>query len=248
MRVGNGERDDLSRVLGRYRGGEPRNLIFRDLILGSVARVRADVVSVLDIGCGHGLDGSLELQRSIADAAGRFIGVEPDPDIQPPAHFTEVHRCLLEDAPLAPGSIHVAYSAFVLEHVATPQRFWDRIYDALAPGGVVWGITVDARHPFRLASGLLERLQLKDAYLDLLRGRRGIDRYENYPTHYRTNAPRQIRGQTRRFTRAAFLSLHREGQLDYYVPRSYRWAMRLMERAAMTLRLPGSVLLVRLTK
>jgi 2-polyprenyl-3-methyl-5-hydroxy-6-metoxy-1,4-benzoquinol methylase len=116
-------------------------------------------MKALDIGCGHGFDGDGDLQRSLAEQANRFIGIEPDTQIQPPAYFTEVHPCTFEDAPLAPDSVHAAYSAFVLEHVEQPALFWRKLHGCLAPGGVFWGFTVDARHPFSavsLAAGKLK--------------------------------------------------------------------------------------------
>jgi SAM-dependent methyltransferase len=240
--------DGMSRALARYRNGEDRDQIFRDLILDSVHGFAPEARTVLDIGCGHGFDGNAELQRSIAAQATRFIGVEPDQGIAAPDYFTEFHHTSLEDAPIAPGSAHVAYSAFVLEHVENPLQHWQKLHQSLVPGGVFWGFTVDGRHPFSLASEALGKLRLKDYYLDRLRGERGTERYENYPTFYRANTPRQIRRHARMFKSAAFQTVHREGQLNYYFP---RWAWRLVhlaERLSIKLNLPGSILVVRLQK
>ena len=238
---------ELSAALARYREGESRKTIFRDLVRGSIRKC-ADGPSVLDIGCGHGFDGDADLQRSIADEAARFIGIEPDPDIVAPDYFTEVHHSTFEDAALQPGSVDVAYSAFVLEHVERPLFFWRKLSECLAPGGVFWGFTVDARHLFSLASLMAGKLRLKDRYLDWLRGRRGTERYENYKTFYRCNSPGQVKHHTRMFRRADFLSLHRVGQLNYYFPRMLWPPLHWAERLAMRLRLPGSVLVVRLEK
>jgi SAM-dependent methyltransferase len=218
------------------------------LVLDSVRALSRDDVTVLDIGCGHGFDGDADLQRSIGDRATHFIGVEPDGGIVPPPYFTEVHRCTLERAALAPDSVDVAYSTFVLEHVQDPARFWDQLYTVLRPGGIFWGFTVDARHPFCLTSLCLDKLRLKDVYLNCLRGKRGTERYENYPTFYRANSPRQIRRHARMFTAATFLTVHREGQLNYYFPRAVWRFLHLAERVMMKLGLPGSMLVVKLEK
>ncbi len=61
----------------RYRRGEWRDRILHDLILED-ARQRGDGLTFLDIGCGHGFDGDVPLQRSLARAAGRYVGIEPD--------------------------------------------------------------------------------------------------------------------------------------------------------------------------
>jgi hypothetical protein len=167
--------------VARYRSGEWRDRIFRDLVLADARRFGTGP-TILDIGCGEGLDGSVELQRSVAEAAGRFIGVEPDPEVALGDHFTETHRRSFQEAPLAAGTIDVAYAVMVLEHLATPQVFWDKLWELLVDGGVFWGLTVDARHLFAGLSLWAGRLKIKDLYLDLVLGRASEPgRYRNYP-------------------------------------------------------------------
>jgi len=48
--------------------------------------------------------------------------------------------------------IDIAFACMVQEHLTTPQLFFDRLCDCLKPGGIFWGFTVDARHPFVAAS------------------------------------------------------------------------------------------------
>ena len=145
--------------IARYRAGEWRDRIFRDMVLAD-ARVLGPEPAILDIGCGQGLDGSLPLQASIADVAGRFIGIEPDPEVALGDHFTETHRCLFEEAAVEPGSIDLAYAVMVLEHLPRPQTFWDKLFELLVDGGVFWGLTVDARHPFSRFSLWADRLNV----------------------------------------------------------------------------------------
>jgi SAM-dependent methyltransferase len=203
---------------------------------------------VLDIGCGSGFDGSPELQSQIAGASGRYIGVEPDESIACPPWIQEIHRCTLEDAPLEPLSVQMAFAIMVLEHVAIPDRFFQKLHTVLAPDGIFWGLTVDARHYFRHASRLLERLHVKNWYLDKIAGQTPEKRYVNYPTVYRANSPFQIRRFARPFRHCDFASLHRIGQLDYYLPRSIRPAAALLDRLIARLRLPGAILICRLEK
>src|SRR5450755_3841834 len=88
--------DDLAMALTRYRNGEPRKTVFRDLVRDSVRTFPDKSATVLDIGCGHGFDGDGDLQRSIADETNLFIGVEPDKEIPAPACFARVHQCRFE--------------------------------------------------------------------------------------------------------------------------------------------------------
>ena len=68
----------------QYAAGEWRGPIFRDRVLAEAHRLaaeRPEALSILDIGCGNGFDGEADLQQAIAAAAGRYIGIESDPDI-----------------------------------------------------------------------------------------------------------------------------------------------------------------------
>lgn len=203
---------------------------------------------VLDIGCGQGFDDDLRLQRSIAAAAGTYVGIEPDLEVPLAPYFNETHRCPFEDAPLNPNSIHVAFAVMVLEHLADPARFWSRVHEVLAAGGVFLGFTMDARHWFCTASALAARLRLKDRYLDLLLGRRREGRYANYPVHYRTNTPDQVRHYASAFSSCEVVSFSKVGECDYYLPRVLRPAGRAIDRRAIRRGKPGSVLVVHAVK
>jgi SAM-dependent methyltransferase len=241
------EHDPWAPYRRRYQDGQWRDRIFHDLILAE-ARALGDRPTIVDIGCGSGLDGDVPLQRSIARAAGRFIGIEPDPTVALGDYFTETHRCRFEAAPLEPGSVHVAYAAMVLEHLSEPQAFWDKLGEVLVPGGVFWGLTLDGRHPFCAASSWLERLGLKDAYLNWRYGRRGVDRYENYPTYYRSNTPEQIGRLAAAFRSCETINFARVGQYSDYLPRSLRPLAHWHDRRRIRRGRPGTILAVRAVK
>jgi SAM-dependent methyltransferase len=231
----------------RFRAGTWRDRIFLDLLLEDI-RARGPRPTVLDIGCGHGLDGNAELQQEVARHAGRFLGVEPDAEIRLHECFTEAHHCLLEDAPIAPGSVDVAYCVMVLEHLPRPQVFWDRLHALLADGGVFWGMTVDGRHPFSTTSRLMEVLKLKGVYMDLLLGKRGVERIENYPTFYRSNSPEVMARLGGRFRDVQCHSMNRPGLFASNFPRPLRPAVDLLERGRMRRGRPGILLLTRAEK
>jgi SAM-dependent methyltransferase len=233
--------------LGRWRLGAYRAGFFRDLILADAQRL-GPRPTLLDIGCGSGLDGDPAMQQSLADVAGRYVGIEPDLSMAVAPCFTEVHRCRLEDAPLAPGSIGVAFAVFVIEHLRRPRDFWRRLFELLAPGGVFWGFTIDRRHFFGPASLLMERTGLKRWYVDRVRRAGAVSNVRTYPVCYRANTPGEIRRQVGQFRSARFMNLHRMGQFDAYLPGWLQPAGRFVDRLTAGLGLPGPMLVVRLEK
>ena len=68
--------------LQRYRDGEWRAKVFRDLILNEIDKLKTAPV-ILDIGCGSGFDGSEKIQGELAERSEEYIGVEPDEQIEP---------------------------------------------------------------------------------------------------------------------------------------------------------------------
>jgi SAM-dependent methyltransferase len=233
--------------LSRYRAGEWRDRIFLDMILADAARFEGQP-TILDIGCGHGFDGNVALQQEVADAAGQFIGIEPDPTIQPGDYFHRIHTNYFEDAPLESNSIDLAYAVMVLEHLKRPQLFWDKLRDVLRPGGIFWGLTVDRRHWFCALSKSLDQLRLKELYLNLLLGKRGEKRYENYPVYYRNNAPTDIAKMTSSFTRQDCWNFSREGQCAAYFPHLFVPWIAWLDRRAIRTNRPGTLLAIRVQK
>ncbi len=241
-------REGRSRLyLSRFAGGEWRAPIFRDMVLDDAAN-RGTGLTFVDIGCGRGFDGDIRLQRSLAEKCRRYIGIEPDRGIALGPHFTETYRCPLEEALVERDSVDVAFAVMVLEHLAEPRSFFDQVFRILKPGGLFWGFTMDARHFFCWISQLMESMHLKDIYLNRALGKRGVERYENYPTFYRANSPAKIASAAAAFRSSTFLSFARIGQLDNYTPQFLRPAMHLLDRTLMSLRCPGSVLAIRLQK
>jgi SAM-dependent methyltransferase len=233
--------------LARYRGGEWRDKIFHDIILED-ARALGGRLTFLDIGCGRGFDDSLPLQQSLAANAARYVGIEPDPSVTPGPHITEMHRCLFEDAPIAPGSVDVAFAFMVLEHLSNPRLFWDKLFEVLREGGIFWGLTVDGRHWVSRASWWAERLRFKDFYLTLMAGRRGEERYLNYPVHYRSNTPAQLARLVTRFRSCEVLNFSRVGQVSPYFPRFLRLLVDAFDARSVRRGKPGTLLAIRVVK
>src|SRR5215469_9905227 len=143
------ESDDWGIWLARLRTTEWRTPIFFEIVSREIStRTGVTRPTVLDIGCGLGFDTEVRYQQALSTQAGRFIGIEPDPAIDPPKLFSEVYHTTLEEAPIAPGSVDVAYAVMVLEHVADPVAFWSRLHEILAPGGVFVAFSVNGAHWF----------------------------------------------------------------------------------------------------
>lgn len=237
----------LTSFAARYRRGEWRSAVFADMVLAELA-ARDRGATVLDIGCGGGFDGDLALQRRIGMAAGRFIGVEPDPQTEVADCFHEVHRAILEDAPVRTASVDVAYAVMVAEHVEAPGRFLARVADVLAPGGVFWAFTVDLRHWSSWVSLAMDRVRIKDAYLDRMHGRRGEDRWANFPVHYRLNRPADVRRWGDGRLAFEFVNLFRVGAEDDNLPGVLRPLNRWLDRCLDAVGAPGSNLAFRATR
>lgn len=234
----------------RYEKGEWRAPIFRDMIVADANRLAQnnDNITLLDIGCGSGFDGDSTLQKTLAQVVWRYIGVEPDKEIELGNWFSQAYRCRFEDAEIEPDTVNIAFAVMVLEHVNNPEVFWHKLYDILKKGGVFWGFTIDARHWFAYASILAEKIRIKDWYLNKLYGVRGSGRYDNYPVYYRCNKPRQIQVFTRRYASCCLFNFKRVGQMECYFPNNAKWISRLIDRVAISLGCPGGIMAIRVEK
>jgi SAM-dependent methyltransferase len=234
-------------LLRRWRQGVYRPSFFRDMILTDVRRLGPEP-ALLDIGCGRGFDGQPEFQRSLAELAGQYVGIEPDASVSVLDCHTQVHRCPLEDAPLASASIDVAFAVFVIEHLRCPQIFFETVFETLSDGGIFWGFTIDLRHFFALMSLAAEGLGVKEWCLTRLGETETIRGPGHYRTFYRANTPCAIRRCAGRFRSVRMMNLHQTGQFDAYLPQWARTGGRWLDRLTAALRLPGPMLVVRLEK
>jgi len=233
-----GEGVEWSARLARLRTNEWRTPIFFEIVSQEIAaRTGARRPTVLDIGCGLGFDNEIQYQQALSTQAGRFIGIEPDRAIDPPKLFTEVYHTSLEKAPIAPGSVDVAYAVMVLEHVSDPAAFWSRLREILTPGGVFVAFSVNGAHWFAPIARFMSIIKLKSKYLDLLHGKLGTERYEDYPVYYRTNTPRQIRRHTRQFRAVRTDLFGPAGNVASYAPGPLQPIVRAVD--SLTYRLLG---------
>jgi SAM-dependent methyltransferase len=228
-----GQSDAWSIWLARLSSPEWRTPIFFEIVSAEIrARSGATRPTVLDIGCGLGFDGELRYQEALSAQASRFIGIEPDLTIKPPKVFSEVYQTTLEEAPIAHGCVDVAYAIMVMEHIANPALFWSRLYDILAPGGVFVAFSVNGAHWFAPVTRFMSAIGLKSAYLDLLEGKRGTERYADYPVYYRTNTLKQVKRLARNFRTVETMMFGATGNVASYAPVRLRPLARAVDKLA----------------
>lgn len=147
---------------------------------------------LLDVGCGKGIVRDPDPQQHFRTLVSQYIGIEPDSGVQPlQGVFDVVHNCLLEDAPLKPNSIDVAYAFFVVEHIQDPARFLAKIKECLKPGGVFIFLTPNAKSYFGQVCYWSERLGIDEWLLRLIKSSDDIESY-HYPIAYKLNSPKSI--------------------------------------------------------
>ena len=145
---------------------------------------------LLDIGYGRGAgkEDRCEWRRSLQCFKGRVAhvtGIDPDPDAAGNPDLDDFRLIEQPDVwQVEDGSIDLAVSDFVLEHVEHPDAFLAECHRVLAPGGHAC-----FRTPNRFHTALTSRVQ---------HGRRDED---VFPTFYRCNSKRAI---TRRMNAAGF--------------------------------------------
>jgi len=196
------------------------DFLFKNMIQDAMALF--DKPTVLDIGCGHGIAGNTSLQSDIASGANQMWGCEPDTSVQCGDYFHQVFPNTLEESIIPQNSVHVAYSFFVIEHLPDPAGFFNKIHECLAEGGIFLGLTDYRWSFFSTMSQIMEWTRVKELYLNLLRGKRGEDRYLNYPTYYRACTAGAVKRHAPRFRKHHFAYWHRYGSLNYYLPKVLR--------------------------
>ena len=180
---------------------------------------------VLDIGCGGDLPGAL---KSLRGRFGTLDGIDPDPAVAGHPLLQERWNGTLESMAVPAASYDLAYAYNVLEHIAEPSPFLQKVSQVLKPGGAFYALTPNSVHPFAVLSRLIELVGLKSyARSKLGIAETGKMRVNDYPAYYRCNSPRAMRRAIRGsgFRHATFY-FHPCVQWDNYFPSCLRWAPR----------------------
>jgi 2-polyprenyl-3-methyl-5-hydroxy-6-metoxy-1,4-benzoquinol methylase len=190
-----GEGLSFDEIASGYHFGtiEDRRRLFTHMILHEVDRRQREGetnIVCLDIGCGRGIGRSIRYQRAVHDRADEFWGIEPDASVVPEEGlFHRYENALMETSDLPAGSVDVAYSFMVLEHVADPKGYLRAVHRALKPGGAHLFMTVNGAHYFTRMAKAMHTLRIDELVLKVVQ--RSSDDY-HYPVAYLANNEAQV--------------------------------------------------------
>lgn len=155
---------------------------------------------VLDMGCGRGaaFEDPVAWRRDLQIFRGRcarIIGADVDPSAATNPLIDEFHLIAGGRLPLADESIDVCYADFVVEHVGEVDTFFAECARVLKPGGHLFIRTPNVWSYMGIASRLIpDRFHARAlGHLQPTRKREDV-----FPTIYRCNSRRKLRGALER--------------------------------------------------
>ncbi|MDD5036827.1 MAG: methyltransferase domain-containing protein [Methylococcaceae bacterium] len=199
--------------------------LFQDIYAQMLAAEASIAGKVLNIGCGHGVDPTL---NKVEHLLGQIDGVDPFPAVDPHPLIGNRWTCRMEDIPVPQNTYDMAYSYNVVEHVLDEGSFLAKTIDVLKPGAVYWSMSPNARHPFTLAVRLLQAVKLKYLY------RKSIAPQANdYPAYYRlcsdVKVLRAIKDRSLPVSQIDFYYVQCV-QWDSYFPRKLHFLPHIIDR------------------
>ncbi|MBT3193518.1 MAG: class I SAM-dependent methyltransferase [Verrucomicrobia bacterium] len=152
---------------------------------------------VLDVGCGRGgwEETDIEYLRQLQTLKGKcqkVIGIDVAAAGAENPTLDEFRRIdpNLAHWPVATGEVDIVVSDSVLEHIETPQTFFDECHRVLKPNGILCIRTFNVRHYVGIISRLLPN-RLHTSALNVAQPSRQEE--DVFPTFYRCNTPRSMR-------------------------------------------------------
>jgi SAM-dependent methyltransferase len=145
---------------------------------------------VLDIGAGAGELNSYVLKGRVQ----RMVGVDLDPRVTTNPLLDEGVLAEAGALPFADSTFDIAFSVYVLEHIARPEQFIAEVRRVLKPGGVFIALTPNRWHYVPMIAALTPM-----SFHRWFNERRGRAADDTFPTFYRMNS----RGAQRRLFEAA---------------------------------------------
>jgi SAM-dependent methyltransferase len=168
-----------------------------DVYEATVANAITPGADWLDVGGGSSpFPDNPGLASHLSARAGRFVGVDPSPNVHTNPYVRERHQGFIEEYhPI--DAFDVTTLRMVVEHVTDPPAVVAALARLVRPGGVVIVLTVDLLSPITVVSNLTP-FGLHHPVKKLLWGG---DEKDTFPTAYRMNTRRELK---RLFTRGGF--------------------------------------------
>jgi 2-polyprenyl-3-methyl-5-hydroxy-6-metoxy-1,4-benzoquinol methylase len=141
--------------LTRESPNSPRNQARLRVLLARQAGGPLPGARLLEVGCGSG--GFLLLAEAHYEVEGIDISHAAIAALQP--HFGQrVSLLNIEQRPLAHGGYNAIAAFNILEHLRQPHKAVDKLYRALAPGGLLFGSVPNNFGPVGSAATLLSNI------------------------------------------------------------------------------------------
>ena len=178
------QNDYRDRYAAMRPGWHPATTVYEQIIRETVQNMALDETAVLDTGCGRG--GVIE---QLTDLKLSVIGIDPDWLSLFEHRVTQLPRAVAtaDEIPLPAASVNLVISAWVLEHLPTPEKTFSEVARVLKPGGAFVFIAPNKHSPIALLNRTLKPLQ--NTLVPLLYGRAEDD---TFPVQYRANTRKQL--------------------------------------------------------
>jgi SAM-dependent methyltransferase len=193
---------------------------------------------VLNIGAGRSRSSALV---AIKKRNPYLVGIDPDKSIHDnPTLDTRYQQSMENFAAEHEDEFDVAFSVYVLEHIARSDEFIAACARVLKPNGKLLGLTPNKHQYFGLITSTATRLGASEWFLARLKQSDHIESY-HFPTEYRLNTIRRL---TRSLEAAGFESVEfrcfeETRSYQSYLPRPIRGLAPLYTKAVYAARTPS---------
>jgi len=178
---------------------------------------------VLDVGCGKGVLHPFPWDR-FPDVV--LAGIDPDPEAASNPRIREFNLLVPgEPWKLPPESFDLVICRYVLEHVEAPNEFLGNVHRVLKPGGLLIFLTPSRYYPAMIVSALLPHA----SHRRILARTKVSAENDVFPTFYRMNSKRALRGQAQQNRFEVDLLMQRDFQpADYLDFNSLLFVLNLL--------------------